>query len=204
MEPLVNHMLTKKPFIPRLIGKKETIDKMGALFLREQKSLKSDNQLIVHTLSAGNLNQNVEPLMLEKATLGDLNEVTRLAAAMNLEVAGYDFINQEDCHYEDIIAFRIKRGMYYLYKEDDRVKFIIMISYFSPFAAQIDEGYVVPEYRQHGIATRCIACLCKILFEMGYPLVVGQAYDTNPVPLRYLNKLGFEQQLIFRNIEFER
>ena len=78
-----------------------------------------------------------------------------------------------------------------------------MVSYISPYAVQIDEAYVLPEFRRNNYATRCIGDLCKFILEHIAPRVCGISHENNIAPISYLKKLGFKPVLELKSIFLE-
>jgi len=189
----------------RITGKKETVDKFWEIYSKKMniKNVHIDRELIVHELHKDYFDfSNNDYIKLEPAKEEDTNQVADLVSAMNKEEVGVDFYKTEEDkkNYRELILNRIKNGMYYVYKDEGKIKFTIMISFFTPYATQIDEAYVLPEDRGKGIATKCIRYFCNLLLLNLAPRLCGIACVNNPPPLKYLKKLGFRPMFKLRNI----
>jgi len=196
IEPLVNDAINRNIKNFRITGKKETVDKFWDIYSKKMNidKVHLDRELIVQELHKDYFDfSNDDYIKLEVAKQEDAIQVADLVAAMNKEEVGVDFYKteKEKSEYRELVLNRIKNGMYYIYKDNEKVKFTIMVSFFTDYATQIDEAYVSPEERGKGIATKCIRYFCHLLLINLAPRICGIACEHNPPPLKYLKKLGF-------------
>ncbi|GIW23426.1 MAG: hypothetical protein KatS3mg068_2433 [Candidatus Sericytochromatia bacterium] len=205
IEPLVNDVINKDIKNFRLTGRKETVDKFWNIYSKKMNidKVHLDRELIVQELHKDYFDfSNNDYIKLEVAKEEDAIQVADLVAAMNKEEVGVDFYRseKEKQEYRELVLNRIKNGMYYVYKENNKVKFTIMVSFFTDYATQIDEAYVIPEERGKGIATKCIRYFCNLLLLNLAPRICGIACESNLPPLKYLKKLGFKPVFKLRSI----
>jgi hypothetical protein len=195
--------LKRVPFIPRVVGKKETIDIFWETFQKCGNKLIFDRKLIVQILEKADFDFEGDYLYIYLAKIEEAEEVARLASDMNLEETGFDHLTEDPEGYMAMIKKRIGNNNYYILREEGVVKFLMMISYVSPYAVQIDEAYVVPQFRRQNLATRCIGDLCKFILNEIAPRVCGISHENNIGPLKYLKKLGFKPVLELRSVFME-
>jgi GNAT superfamily N-acetyltransferase len=197
---LAEFALCHQPFIPRITGKKETIDLFWDTFRNCNYKTHFDKILTVQSLEKKDFIFNGDYLKLQRPDITEAEEIAEIAAAMNLEEGGIDLMSDEPLSYLELIKQRITNGNYFILREDCIVKFIAVISFTSTYAAQFDEVYVVPEFRRQNYAFRCLGYLCKYILENIAPRVCGIAHTNNIGPLKYYKKLGFKPELEFRSI----
>jgi ribosomal protein S18 acetylase RimI-like enzyme len=200
---LARAALEREPFIPLVTGMKETVSVFRETFKKAAKKIKSEKNLTVHLLEEKNFDFSGDYLALKIGGKSDAGEITRLTAAMNLEESGFDLLSDKALGYPEIIKQRIENGNYFILNEEGIIKFIAMISFVTPFAAQFDEVYVLPQFRGKGYARRCLGYLCQYIFSEIAPRVCASAYQDNPVPFRYYKKLGFKPVLELQSIYLE-
>lgn len=205
IEPLVNDAISRNIPNFRITGRKETVDKFWEIYSKKMniEKVHIDRELIVQELDKDYFDfSNDDYIKLEPAKEEDMEQVADLVSSMNKEEVGVDFYKTEEekKNYRELILNRIKNGMYYVYKDEGKVKFTIMISFFTPYSTQIDEAYVLPSERGKGIATKCIRYFCHLLLLNLAPRICGIACEHNPPPLKYLKKLGFRPIFSLRSI----
>lgn len=120
--------------------------------------------------------------------------------AMNEEI-GIDSSEREFARLVRSKADLIERNRYYVVEEDGEILFQAYLSARLPQAAQVQGVWVPPEHRNRGLATRCLAEMCRRCFESSDSIVL-RVQNRNLPAVRVYEKVGFSHFLDYRSIWF--
>ncbi|MCA9412553.1 MAG: GNAT family N-acetyltransferase [Candidatus Omnitrophica bacterium] len=95
----------------------------------------------------------------------------------------------------------IEKNRYFILAENGEILFQAYLSARLPKAGQIQGVWVPPEHRNKGIATRCLAAMCRKTFESCESIVLRVQTRNLPARAAYL-KVGFKDFLSYRSIWF--
>ncbi len=93
----------------------------------------------------------------------------------------------------------IERNRYYILEEKGEIKFQAYLSARMPETSQIQGVWVPPPFRNQGIATHCIAEMCRQVLEFSESIVLRVQVRNQPARTAY-EKVGFKHFLNYRSI----
>lgn len=120
--------------------------------------------------------------------------------AMNEEI-GIDSSEREFARLVRSKADLIERNRYFVVEENGEILFQAYLSARLPQAAQVQGVWVPPEHRNRGLATRCLAEMCRRCFESSESIVL-RVQKRNLSAVRVYEKVGFNHFLDYRSIWF--
>ncbi len=100
---------------------------------------------------------------LRQATLGDLEDVVNVNAAMARSESGVNPLTRDARGFRERAARRIGKGRVWVWVKNDRLIYKSDIIAETPEATYLEGVYVVPDQRAKGYGLRCISQLAKLL-----------------------------------------
>lgn len=199
--PLARYALARRPFVPRVIGRRETIDCFWQEFGQAPYPVLFDRQQWVYALEPGELTEP-SSAPLRPARLDEAREVAELASAMSLEEIMQDPLHEQPLMYMRLIEQRIRRERYYILKEDGVIKFQVHLNAVTPECGQITGVYTPPAHRRAGHARRGLAAFCRAAFHR-VPRLSLFVNDFNAPAIHLYEALGFRRVMPYRAIFLE-
>lgn len=195
---IAGYALRRVPMVPRIISRRETVDRFWETFREAPYPVLFDRRQLVYTVDAASLRAEPEPL-LRQATLDQLDEVARLASAMSFEEIQMDPLRDHPIGYRRLVEQRIRMGRYWVLVEDGEIKFQVHLNSLTPAAGQITGVYTPPAYRGQGYAKRGMGAFCREALELA-PTLCLFVNDFNAAALRLYEGLGFAPVMEYRAI----
>ena len=198
VEPIARYALRRVPLVPRIISRRETVDRFWETFREAPYPVLFDRRQLVYTVDRAGLRAVADPCV-RPATLDELDEVARLASAMSYEEIQMDPLRDHPIGYRRLIEQRIRLERYWVLVEDGRIKFQVHLNSLTPSAGQITGVYTPPEFRGRGYARRGLGAFC--LAGLGItPTLCLFVNDFNTAALRLYESLGFTSCMEYRAI----
>jgi ribosomal protein S18 acetylase RimI-like enzyme len=196
--PLAEFALGRSPLVPRIISRKETVDKFWEIFGTLRLPLLFDRRQLVYTLTAPELRTKPEPL-LRPARLEEAREVAKLASAMSFEEIQLDPFKDYPASYLRLVEQRIRLQRYWVLVEDGKIKFQVHLNALTPEVGQVTGVYTPPAYRGQGYAARGLGEFCHQMLAKA-PTLCLFVNDFNQPAIRLYEKLGFKPMMEYRAV----
>jgi hypothetical protein len=197
--PFAEYALVRMPMVPRIISRKETVDRFWEIFRRAPYPLLFDRHQLVYTLDPQDLPQQPATGSVRPARLDETVQVATLASAMSYEEIQMDPLKEHRYSYLRLVEERIEKQRYYVLEEGGEIKFQVHLNSITPYAGQITGVYTPPQHRGHGYGTRGMVEFCKLAFERA-PRLCLFVNDFNRVAIRLYESLGFKACMDYRAI----
>ncbi|HEY9720906.1 MAG TPA: GNAT family N-acetyltransferase [Oscillatoriaceae cyanobacterium] len=196
--PIAEYALRRVPLVPRIISRKETVDRFFEVFKRVDLPVLFDRHQLVYTLDPGQLIQRASA-PVRPARVDEALQVARLASAMSYEEIQMDPLADHGQGYVQLIEDRIRRQRYFVLEEQGVLKFQVQLNSITPYAGQITGVYTPPEFRGQGYGTRGMAEFCRLAFTI-VPRLCLFVNDFNLPARKVYEHLGFRQCMEYRAI----
>lgn len=195
---LATYALERQPLVPRVIGRKETVDAFWALFTMANLPLRFDRAQTVYVLGRNDLQAPNDP-DLRLAVPLDCEQVAMLASAMSQEEIQMDPLAEHPMGYRRLIDQRIRQDRYYVLEDAGLIRFQVQLNAVTPQAAQVTGVYTPPEDRRQGYARRGMAALCHQALERSENLTLF-VNDFNDAANGLYRALGFRPVMSYRAV----
>ncbi|MEB3330084.1 MAG: hypothetical protein VKQ33_12710 [Candidatus Sericytochromatia bacterium] len=199
--PLARYAVARRPLVPRIISREETVGLFWETFREVGLPLQFDRRQLVCVVRPGMV-QAEDDVRMRPATLAQLDEVTANAAAMSLEEIQLDPMAEHPLGYRRLVEQRIRLQRYWVLTEGGRIRFQLHLNSLTDQAGQITGVYTPPEDRQQGWARLGLGAFCRVLLTHT-PCLALFVNDFNTPALRLYAGLGFEPVLRYRAIFLE-
>ena len=198
IDAMAEFALRRSPVIPRIIARKEVVDRFWETLKKAPFPLQFDRRQLVYTLDPQDLAAEPEPRM-RLARPEEAEEVARLASAMSFEEIQMDPFRDHPLGYLRLIEHRIRLQRYFVLEEDGEIKFQVHLNSITPYAGQITGVYTPPEHRRRGYARRGMGEFCRQALERA-PRLCLFVNDFNTPAIRLYEGLGFKYLMDYRAI----
>jgi hypothetical protein len=179
----VNRIIAAKRFV---LPFHELLSRHEARWQNVVQSFEEDAMVLERV----NMRSGIEP----KLRFAQPHEAHRVAigsaAAMTEELE----IQTEGEEFERLVRSKvdlIQRKRYFVFEEEGSIRFQAYLSASLPRVGQVQGVWVPPEFRNEGIATRCMAEMCRRCLETSDRLVL-RVQKRNLPAQRVYHKIGFE------------
>jgi predicted GNAT family acetyltransferase len=155
--------LARNCFNAHLIrGERDTVDSFWKYYASQgQEPRLVCRELMFEQREALPLTEPIQDLRL--ATLGDLDQVLKVNAAMAFQEAGISPLNSDPGGFRQRTARRIEQGRVWIWTREDKLMFKTDVVAATPEAIYLEGVYVHSEERQKGYGSRCLNQLGAIL-----------------------------------------
>ncbi|MDB5099648.1 MAG: GCN5-related N-acetyltransferase [Cyanobacteria bacterium RYN_339] len=198
IRPLAEYALHRTPLVPRIIARKETVDRFWEIFGTIKLPLLFDRRQLVYGMSLADLKAPPEPA-LRLARLDEAHAVARLASAMSFEEIMLDPYKDYPASYLRLVEQRIRLERYWVLEDDGQIKFQVHLNGVTAFAGQVTGVYTPPAFRHQGYAGRGMGEFCRQVLER-VPQLCLFVNDFNLPAIRLYEKLGFQPLMEYRAI----
>lgn len=198
VDAFARHALKRSPLVPRIISRKDVVDRFWETFRYAPYPLLFDRHQLVYTLDPADLRAAPEPA-LRQARLNEADQVARLASAMSLEEIQLDPLKEHPLGYFRLVQQRIRLGRYYVLEEQGQIKFQVHLNSLTPYAGQVTGVYTPPEFRRQGYAQRGMGEFCRQALTRA-PKLSLFVNDFNRAAIGLYEALGFKQVMEYRAI----
>ncbi|MEB3284529.1 MAG: GNAT family N-acetyltransferase [Candidatus Sericytochromatia bacterium] len=199
--PLAEFALRRTPLVPRIFGRSEAVALFWAIYSRLRKAVKFDRQQLLYTVTPQDVHGNPEGV-IQAATLGQLHEVTALAAAMSVEEIQIDPLKLHRTGYLHLMEQRIREGRCWVVNEGGKIRFQLTLSAIVAQGGQVTGVYTPPDDRGKGYARRGMQDFLRMALAT-VPALSLFVNDFNSPALRLYESLGFKPNGLFRVIYLE-
>ncbi|MEB3222501.1 MAG: hypothetical protein VKS61_10520 [Candidatus Sericytochromatia bacterium] len=199
--PLARYAAARRPLVPRIISREETVDAFWETFQHVRLPLQFDRRQLVCVVRPETLRAE-DDVRMRPATLAQLDEVTRLAAAMSAEEIQIDPLAEHPLGYKRLVEQRIRMQRYWVLTEGGRIRFQLHLNSLTEHAGQITGVYTPPQDRQQGWARRGLGAFCLAALART-PALCLFVNDFNAPALKLYEGLGFEPVMRYRAIFLE-
>jgi hypothetical protein len=194
--PLARYAAARRPLVPRIISREETVDLFWETFRHLRLPLQFDRRQWLCVVRPETLRAESDARM-RPATLAQLDEVTAHAAAMSVEEIQIDPLAEHPIGYRRLVEQRIRLQRYWVLTEGGRIRFQLHLNSLTDEAGQITGVYTPPPDRQQGWARLGLGSFCKALLA-STPCVSLLVNDFNTPALKLYEQLGFEPAVRYR------
>lgn len=196
--PIARYALRRIPIVPRVIARKETVDRFWEVFQAAPYPVLFDRNQLVYLLDPADLRVPADP-RVRAATLDQLDEVARNASAMSQAEIQMDPLREHPVGYRRLVEQRIRMRRYWVLVDDGRIRFQCHMNSLTPDAGQITGVYTPPEDRGHGYAKAGLASFCHAAFRQT-PHLCLFVNDFNAPARRLYERIGFRPDMAYRAI----
>lgn len=165
--------------LPRLVSRE---------LLFEQKQSVLSNEPISH---------------LRPATLGDLEQVMAVNAAMIYEECGVNPIQSDLAGFSQRTARRIEQGRIWVWMEGGRLIFKTDVMSDTPEVIYLEGVYVAPQERGKGYGLRCFSQLCHQLLHLTKSICL-LVNEQNQAAIKFYTRAGYEPQGCYDTVYLQR
>lgn len=198
IDAIAEYALHRVPIIPRIIARKDVVDRFWRILERAPYPLQFDRLQRVYTLDAEDLVAAPEPHM-RLARLEEAEHVARLASAMSFEEIQMDPFRDHPLSYLRLIEHRIRMKRYYVLEEEGEIKFQVHLNSITPYVGQITGVYTPEKHRRHGYAQRGMGEFCRQALTRA-PSLCLFVNDFNTPAIALYERLGFKPVMAYRAV----
>ena len=198
VDVVAEYALKRTPMIPRIIARKDVVDRFWQTLKRAPYPLQFDRHQLVYTLDREDLRAEPEP-RLRLARPEEAEDVARLASAMSFEEIQMDPFRDHPLSYLRLIEHRIRMQRYYVLEEGGTIKFQVHLNSITPYVGQITGVYTPPAYRRQGLAHRGMGEFCRQALTRA-PRLCLFVNDFNTAAIRLYEGLGFKRDMEYRAV----
>jgi hypothetical protein len=196
--PMAEYALRRVPMVPRIISRKDTVDRFWETFRRAPYPIQFDRLQWVYLLDPPDLKVQ-GPGQTRLARLDEVEAVAKLASAMSMEEIQMDPLRDHRASYLRLIARRIQLQRYYVLEDEGEIKFQVHLNAITPDAGQVTGVYTPPQFRRQGWALQGMADFCKLALERA-PRLCLFVNDFNTPAINLYEALGFRRDIPYRAI----
>lgn len=198
IDTLAHYALRRVPIVPRIIGRKDMVDRFWETFRDAPYPLLFDRHQLVYVLDREALRAEPEP-SVRLARLDEAEQVAELASAMSLEEIQLDPLKEHPLSYLRLVQHRIRQKRYYVLEENGEIKFQVHLNAVTPYCGQVTGVYTPPPFRRHGYARRGMGEFCRQVLQR-VPTMSLFVNDFNEAAIRLYEGIGFTRTLDYRAI----
>lgn len=198
IDMVAEYALRRAPIIPRIIARKDIVDRFWLTLQRAPYPLQFDRLQLVYTLDPADLKAEPEPRM-RLARMDEAEDVARLASAMSYEEIQMDPYRDHPLSYLRLIEQRIRLERYYVLEDEGQIKFQVHLNSITPYAGQITGVYTPQAFRRQGWAHRGMGEFCKLALARA-PQLCLFVNDFNTPAIRLYESLGFKPIMEYRAV----
>lgn len=198
IDAIADYALRRAPIIPRIIARKDVVDRFWQILKRAPFPLQFDRHQLVYTLDPEDLSADPEP-RLRLARVEEAEDVARLASAMSFEEIQMDPFRDHPLSYLRLIEHRIRMQRYYVLEEEGEIKFQVHLNSITPYVGQITGVYTPEKHRRHGYARRGMGEFCRQALTR-VPRLCLFVNDFNAPAIQLYERLGFKPVMEYRAV----
>ncbi len=184
--PIAEH-LSGKVKLTAALGEKEAVDGLVRLLAPSRPRTSLVQRLF--RVSADDLGPFTNPT-LRLAVEGDVPRLLPMAAACVKEMLGRDPLEEDPEAYRARVLQRVRGRRTYVLEVDGQLVFKIDIGSRSPFGAELEALYTLPDQRRRGHATLSLGQICRHLLS-SIPRLALRVDERNPSLAGVARKVGF-------------